>query len=126
MMSVSNTWTRTVLPCFQHLRQARHQQHRSTQFQQVLPFNCWLLLSYEALIVYSSFHANSATTMHGNGGLHGLISWTPCPSILCALWMAGSFLNFIFATQLIGITTQLINNIGCNFTVLATWHFPIQ
>jgi hypothetical protein len=81
---------------------------------------------YKALIVYFSFHATLATTMHGNGGLHGFLSLTPCLSILCALSTAGSFLNFIFATQLIGITAQLTNNTGCNFAALATWHFPNQ
>ncbi len=43
---------------------------------------------------------------------------------LCFLDGRYFFEFFIFATQLIGVTTQLTNDTDCKFTALATWHFP--
>lgn len=56
--------------------------------------------------------------MPGNGGSHGLHSWTPCPCILHARSTAGSSSNFIFATLLIGAITLSTRDTGCSCTAL--------
>ena len=59
--------------------------------------------------------------MQGNGSLHGLPSWTPCPYTPCAHSMACSSLNSIFATLLIGAITPSTRDNGCSCTVLITF-----
>ena len=56
--------------------------------------------------------------MPGNGGSHGLPSWTLRPYIPHASSMAGSSSSSIFATLLIGAITPSTRDTGCSCMVL--------
>jgi hypothetical protein len=57
-----------------------------------------------------------------NGILLKLPSLTLSLFTLCVLWMVGSYLNFTFAIQQIGATTQSTNTIGFSIMVGRTSH----
>ncbi len=120
-MNVSATWTMPPSHRFQPFQSDRPLRHHFTISQPFLLFSCWSRPSLGVLTIFSSSPANSAPTMQGNGGSHGLPSWTLCPYTPHARSIAGSFSNFIFATQLTGAITLSTSATGCSYTALTTF-----
>jgi hypothetical protein len=115
-MNVSATSRSPLLHQLQPFQWDRLLRCQFTPFLQFLPFLCWSQPLFGALTVCSLSPANLALTMRGNGDLHGLPSWTRCPCTPRA-----RYLNFIFATRLIGAIMPSTRDTGCSCTALMTF-----